>query len=66
VKQLSVGKILSPTSLKVSDYFSGKFSDNLSKHFIEYLMHKLTKKPEKKIYQFRKHFFGWLETPFAI
>jgi hypothetical protein len=34
VKQLSVDKILSPTSLKVSEYFS----DNLSEHFSEYLM----------------------------
>jgi hypothetical protein len=32
VKQLSVDKILSPTSLKVSDYFS----DNLSEHLNEY------------------------------
>jgi hypothetical protein len=47
VKQLSVDKILSPTSLKVSGYFSGKFSDNLSEHSSEFLMHILTKKSGK-------------------
>jgi hypothetical protein len=59
VKQLSVDKILSPTSLMVSDYFSVKFSDNLSEHFSEYLMHILTIK-SGKMYQFRKHFLGGL------
>jgi hypothetical protein len=43
VKQFSVDKMFSPTSLKVSDYFS----DYLSEHFSEYLMHILTNKSGK-------------------
>jgi hypothetical protein len=64
VKQLSVDKILSPTSLKVS----GNFSDNLSEHFSEYFMHILTKKSGKICINFEKIFLGGLrvETPFAI
>jgi hypothetical protein len=60
VKQLSVDKILSPTSLKVSGYFSGNFSDNLSEHSSEYFMHILTKKSGKTCINFENIFLGGL------
>jgi hypothetical protein len=57
VKQLNVDKILSPTSLKVSGFLSGKFSDNLSELFSEYLMHILTKKSGKICINFENIFW---------
>jgi hypothetical protein len=60
VKQVSVDKILSPTSLKVSGYFSGNFSDNVSEHFSEYFMHILTKKSGKICINFENSFLGGL------
>jgi hypothetical protein len=59
-KQLSVDKILSPTSLKVSGYFSGNFCDNLSEHFSEYLMRILTKKAGEICINFEIIFLGGL------
>jgi hypothetical protein len=52
----SVDKILSPTSLKVNGYFSGKFNDNLNEHFSEYLIHILTKKSGKICINFENIF----------
>jgi hypothetical protein len=60
VKQLSVDKIVSLTSLKVSGYFSGNFSDNLSENFSEYFMHILTKKSGKIFINFENIFLGGL------
>jgi hypothetical protein len=62
VKQLSVDKILSPTSLKVSGYFSGNFKDNLGEHFSEdfNFMHILTKKFGKICINFENIFLGGL------
>jgi hypothetical protein len=57
-KQLSVDIILSPTSLKVSGYFSGKYSDNISEHFCKYLI--LTKKSGKICINFKNFFLGGL------
>jgi hypothetical protein len=52
MEHFSVDKIFSPTSLKVSDYFS----DNLSEHFSEYFMHILTKKSGKICINFENIF----------
>jgi hypothetical protein len=60
VKQLSGDKILSSTSLKVRGYFNGIFSDNLSEHFSEYLMHILTKKSGKICINFENIILGGL------
>jgi hypothetical protein len=58
VMRLIVDKILSLTSLKVSSYFS----DNLSEHFSEYLMHILTNKSGKICINFEKKKLGAIKT----